>query len=1020
MIHLHTKSCWSLLESPFQVDEIIQCAKRHHKSYAALTDRNTMYGTMEFIKGCFKQGIQPIVGLEVSMDEPFLMNLILLAKNNAGLQDLYALSSLIMTRPEKNQKLSLEEIQTHARNCVVLSAGMEQTIFDLCSHGQNDRLMEILETLENSFEDLYISIAMNDSPRQRQLNTALKACCLQLDIKTCALSRIDYENPEDYRRVQMLQAIEKQTTQNDPALNVLRGRFWRSDEQMAELYDPQDLAATEEIAAKISIRPDLKATGLPVFQNKLGVSSEEYLTSLCKAGLAKRLNHKIPVEYSARLQYELDIILKMGFADYFLIVWDFIREARSRGILVGPGRGSAAGSLAAWCIGITHIDPIKNNLLFERFLNPERISMPDIDTDFPDDRRDEIIDYVYNLYGPGHVAHIVTFSTFKPKMALRDAGRVLRANTRDIDQLCKLVGNQLKITLDEVYEKNKAFQNLVKSKPVLEDLYQQARSIEGLPRHVSLHAGGIVFSSEEITKAAPLVDAGSHVPAVAFTMEHLEELGLIKFDFLGLKNLTIIHNINQMIEASTGRALDLFKLPLDDPQVYALLRTGQTLGIFQLESAGIRNLILQFAPRRFEDIAAILALYRPGPMQNIGLYLEARRNPKARKSLHPLLDDILAETGGIFLYQEQIMKAAQVIGGFSLAQADSLRKAMSKKNHEVMESWKDKFIQGAGQKNIPPEQAENIFDVMERFADYGFNKSHSYAYGLVVYWMAFMKTRYPLQFYACSLQGVISDKNKTSQYLQECRTRKIPVYGVSLNYSGREYSLEGNGIRMPFAVIKSTGTSSSMKILEERTKRGLFKNIYEAFARLLAAGLTSDALESLLYAGAFDEFGFSRQTIQNSFDLLVQYGRMVRVETDEILFAYEAVSPPVLEPVRDDAMNRLAGEQKVCGFYISEHPAIALRRRFTGVLPLEQVRSKSGMVKMIGRIASVHTHKTKNGAMMAFLSLEDEGGRLDAAVMPKLYDALQLELKKDRMVLIEGKKNRPESVLADSINFLTN
>ncbi|MCF0259615.1 MAG: DNA polymerase III subunit alpha, partial [Erysipelotrichaceae bacterium] len=602
MIHLHTRSCYSLLQSPFQPQQIVQAAKRNHMSHAALTDLNTMSGTMAFYHECLKEGIEPVIGLEIETE---VLNegtgLILLAKNEAGLKNLFALSTAACT--SESTKLDFETVKKHSENCIVLSAGDDDWQERLCTEGRLDALIAMLSELDQAFEEFYVSVAVNDSVTARKANQYLKSAARSLSIETTALSRVEYEYPQDVQKLQLMRAIDLQTTIADPKAYARKGRYFRSAQEMEELYEPEDLQTADKIARSIHIRLTDRAA-LPDYQNSKGLPSDEYLTKLCHAGLYKRCRGQVPEDYRKRLEYELDVILKMGFANYFLIVYDFIRHARQQNILVGPGRGSAAGSLVAFCLGITHIDPIAANLLFERFLNPERISMPDIDTDFPDDKRDEVIEYVHDLYGKYHVAHIVTFSTMKARMVLRDVARATGVSVYEADRLCKLIGNAPGMTLERAYRENEKFRRLVDSRQELEQLYKRSLGLEGLPRHASLHAGGIVFSKEPVYRYAPLVNAGSHIPAVQFTMEYLEELGLIKFDFLGLKNLSALENMRQMVSASEKASLDLFKVPLDDPKVYRLLSRADTLGVFQLESAGIRNLLKEYQPARFEDIAA--------------------------------------------------------------------------------------------------------------------------------------------------------------------------------------------------------------------------------------------------------------------------------------------------------------------------------------------------------------------------------------------------------------------------------
>lgn len=1017
MIHLHTRSCSSLLESPIRIEQIIEAAKENHQEYAALTERNVMYSAMSFLHQCQKNAIRPIIGLEARVAlSGSVHSMLLYAKNNRGLSALFQISTQIGTSEQK--EVDAETVREFSEDLIILTSGMDEIFDELIQKNEADQLALLLEEMQTLGADFYVSIALNDSSRQREDNRFLKTIAHSLLIPTVALSRIDYMKEEDAETLRLLQAIDKGKNVMDPSLRVRTQRYWRSAAEMRELYEEDDLNQTDQIASMIDVSLPLPKSTLPEFRREAGdasVSSSEYLRALANAGLKKRLNGKVPEEYRKRLDDELNIILSMGFADYFLIVWDFIRYARKQDILIGPGRGSAAGSLTAYCLGITHIDPIQSGLLFERFLNPERISLPDIDTDIPDDRRDELIAYLGRKYGEHRTAHIVTFATLKARMAIRDTARALSIHTRVADRMCALLGNDPKITLQKAYDENRRFRSFVQSEKAAMELYRQASRIEGLPRHASIHAGGIVISGQRIENYAPLIDLQAQIPAVQFTMEFLEELGLIKFDLLGLKNLSVLQSMNLLIEKRCGRRLDLLHLPLDDPKVYQLLSNADTLGVFQLESDGIRALLRQFRPRRFEDIAAVIALYRPGPMKNISIYLNARNSSSQSQGLHPLLDPILSETGGIFLYQEQIMQSAQIIGGFSLAQADSLRKAMSKKNRQLMDSYRNEFIEGAEARNIEPEKATEIFEVMERFADYGFNKSHSYAYALIVYQMAYIKANYPMEFYLPSLNSAIGSASKTSAWFTECLSRNIRIYPADINLSQDRYVPEDeNGLRIPFNLLKGLGPMVSSRILEERKARGPFTDLYSALARLCAAGLSTSSLEVLIKSGAFDRFGFSRTALLDALDRLVQYARMIRVESDDVLFTFDAVSAPAIENRPESPMERAAMEKEAYGLYISEHPAVIYRKKHPSSLPVSEVKKRQGNVETLGVLKNVKPWKTRKGEPMCFASIEDENGTLDLAIMPDLYGSLSESglLEPGRFLLIRGKKDaRRDSVL---------
>lgn len=724
-----------------------------------------------------------------------------------------------------------------------------------------------------------------------------------------------------------MRAIEKQTTLNNGTLNVSYGRYWRTDQEMEQLYDQDDLDQSDWIASQCNVDFEhLEKSDLPIYKNKLGIDSRSYLIKLCKAGLKKRMNDHIPKIYIDRLEYELSVITKMGFTNYFLIVYDMIRYAKTQNILVGPGRGSAAGSLVAYCLGITHIDPIKNQLLFERFLNPERISMPDIDTDFPDTSRHKIIEYLQAQYGADHVALIVTFSALKAKQALRDVARVKNIPNLEIDSIVRLIPNVPNMNLNKAWNEISAFRSKIQSKASYLDLFHTALKIENLPRHTSQHAAGVVLSQKEIVEVCPIYAGDGTIQSTQFTMDYLESLGLIKMDVLALKNLTTVENILSDLKKTYGLELDIYKLNQNDKKTYALLSSGDTIGVFQFESDGIRSLLRDIRPQTFSDIAIALALYRPGPMENKNVYLANRNHPETIHYLHPLLEPILKETYGIMIYQEQIMQIAQTIGNMTLAQADSLRKAMSKKNKALMDSYEEIFIQGATAQNIKKEIATKIFKTMEHFADYGFNKSHSYAYASLAYAMAYLKANYPLFFYRSLLDSVTGNKEKSADYIFECSKRNVPVLPCSIVSSTDRYCIENNGIRMPFQVLKGIGKTVYDKIIQERKKKP-FQDLYECMARLIACGIKENALITLINAGAFDPLYPSRKTLAENLDQIISYANLVKVEDETLHFDFSVASPPNLIRLEEQVLERAQKEKEVYGFYLSEHPISSLRKK---------------------------------------------------------------------------------------------
>lgn len=1014
MVHLHTRSCYSLLKSPLQVHEIVDAAKEFGFLHVAYTDFHSMYGTMEFWKYAQSKGLHPIIGLELeTVYQEACFHFVLLAKNDDGLQELYALSTLLM----QSQKLEMLEMASKSQNCIVLTAGSSDQLESYIEHQNEEQMIEFLSICKNLWQDFYVSIAMNDSQLRKEYNVLLKKCAKDVGLETVALSRIYYKNKEDVEKLRLLQAIAKQTTLYDKTLTVGNGRYFRSKEEMEKLYDAEDLACSEKIAKQCNVQMSFQKSTLPNFENNLHIDNDHYLFQLAKAGLNKRLNHKVRNNYMQRLEYELSIIIKMGFTNYFLIVWDFIRYARKEGIYVGPGRGSSVGSLVAYCLGITHIDPVQNNLLFERFLNPERISMPDIDIDIPDDQREKMIDYVIGKYHTENVSHIASFTTLKAKQALRDVGRVMEFSTRKIDQLTKALGNDKDLKLASAYQNNRNFARLVNESKETYELFRKASSIEGLPRHVSLHAAGIVISNQAIQKVCPLVQIDQEIKATQFTKDYLEELGLIKMDFLGIRNLSIIDSIVKEIEKKTAKKLELLKLPLNDARTYQLLSNADTLGVFQLESDGIRKLLKQIQPSCFADVAATLALYRPGPMKNIPLYLQSKNHPETIHYIDQRLQPILQESYGVMIYQEQIMQIAQVIGGFTLAQADNLRKAMGKKDAQIMASYRQAFIEGAIKNGCRRKLATELFETMERFAEYGFNKCHSYGYGLIVYQMAYLKANYPLYFYQCILNASLGSEKKTSQYVYECQRKGIAILAPDVNRSEMAYEIENNALRMPLTVLKEVSNRTHKEIEQERQLKP-FEGFVDFVVRITARKVSESNIRTLIYGGALDGFEYNRATMIENLSRTLQYASIVQTFTsEEVLFNYDVASSPRIIRMHENRMEKAKREKEVFGFYLSEHPVQALRMKYPKTILLRDCLSFYGNCEVIGQIMRYHIHKTKTNETMCFLTIEDESGSIDVAIMPKLYQEEKKKIQNQSLLKIRGKKNRPDSILANQIEW---
>ncbi|MEA5018153.1 MAG: DNA polymerase III subunit alpha [Erysipelotrichaceae bacterium] len=1009
--HLALRSSYSLLESTLTIKDIVSLLKDNGFKCAALCDHRVMYASVSFYKECIKNGIKPIIGLEVDIrHEDYESSVYLLAKNNQGYRNLLSCSSFLNCEATY---LTVEQLLHFSNDCVMIlpsEGGMLEP--ELIKEDQS-KLITTLNFFREHHSDFYIGLSSALNSLWRSKNTFLKTICHSLNIKTVMLNKIYYQKPEDFMVLKTLRAIKKSTNIDDQALLNERNYQFLDTESLMPLYQQDDIDESDNIAELCNINIFDHKSSLPIYKKNVSASSKDYLFELCKVGLKKRFeNKKIPISYQKRLNFELSVIFKMNYEDYFLIVWDFIRYARNNGIYVGPGRGSAAGSVVSWSLGITHVDPIFYGLLFERFLNPERISLPDIDIDFPDNRRDEVIKYVAKLYGKDHVAHIATFGTFGAKQAIRDCGRVMNLNTRELDLLAKSIPNGLNISLDTAYNNSKKFKQIVDSDERFIQVYKMAIMIEGLPRHISTHAAGVVMSKEKLTDVVALISVEPDMLSTQVTMEYLEELGLIKMDFLGLRNLTIIDKTLSYIKPKP----DIFKIPLDDQKTYEMISKGDTVGIFQLESEGMKNLIVKMRPNQFTDISTCIALFRPGPMENIPLYLKNRQDPSVVSYLHKDLIPILNETYGVIIYQEQIMQIAQVVAGFSLSKADILRKAMSKKSVEQLTRLKEEFILGCINKGHSQNVGKELYDLILKFANYGFNKSHSVAYALIAYQMAYLKANYPEYFMSCLLDSVIGSEVKTAEYLNECRKCNVFIKPISINHSNENYTFEDGAIRLPFVCIKGVGLSAVKEILSER-ERGLFSDYHEFVARINMRKISKSIIESLIKAGALDEFDISRNSMLKSLDNAINYANLVKIDNpDQNYIDFGLIAKPIILDIADTMMEKLQYEKETMGLYISEHPMITVKRNinYQG-RNINDLKITNERVSLLVNIVKVKHYQAKTGEM-AFVSADDESGMLDLVVLPNQYRKFSNLLVKNKIVLIEGKMDKPQSFVVDMIS----
>lgn len=1017
MIHLHARSSYTLLDSTLTINQLIQRSKELNFSSVVLSDRHVMFGAMEFYQACIQHGIKPIIGLEVTcLIDDENVDFLFLAKNNQGLQNLMRCSSLIS---DGTTMLSFDQLVEFSKDNILIVYGEGGYLEQPLMSENKEECLRRIKHVTTHVDEVFFAISLNDASFWKIKNQMLKQCCKEVGTQTVALSKIYYEHAEDAYLYKVVSGIRLGKTIDDHSLPSIQGRYIRSEEEMQQYYDQEDLDNTDIVGAKCSIDLTEFKTSLPQYHCPEHATAGQYLTQLCIAGLKKRLNDQVSKEYAERLRYELDIIISMHFEDYFLIVWDFILFAKKQGIYVGPGRGSAAGSLVSYCLGITHVDPIEYNLLFERFLNPERISMPDIDTDFPDNRRDEVIDYVYQTYGKEHIAHIVTFGTLGAKQVLRDVGRVLEIPLREIDLLSKAVPYEPKITLMRAYRESVHFKQLIDADKRFTELFRVALKLEGLPRHTSTHAAGIVMSNLPLSHVLPTIQIEQDMVSTQYTMEYLEDLGLIKMDFLGLRNLTIIDDVVNMIHQENPD-FAILHLPQDDQKTLELIRNVDTMGVFQLESDGMKNLLRKMQPTAFDDVVATIALFRPGPMENIPLYLEAKKNPQAITYLHPKLESLLKDTYGVMIYQEQTMQVAQVMAGFTLGKADILRKAMSKKKASDLALLEKDFIDGCIKNGYSDELAHQLFDLIAKFAGYGFNKSHSVAYGLIAYQLAYLKANYPLEFYCCLLNSVIGAENKTAEYLDECRRKSIPILSPSINSSSSQFTIEENGLRFPLLAIKNVGVSAVEEIIDERHSRGEFVDFHDFVARILTRKVNRKMIESLIDAGALDEFKINRKSLIASVEDALRYADLVRIDVgNQSRIDLGLVSKPVLYQIKEDAQERSEREKAVLGFYLGSHPILEIKKRMNETIePLVTLKQRKGFVKGFCGINKIHQHRTKKGDLMAFVNGYDESGDLDLVIMPNLYQHVQPILVKGHYIFFEGKMDEKGSCLANKIKLL--
>ena len=1029
-LHLHTE--YSLLDGAIRIKDLVERAKEFRLPALAMTDHGNLFGAVDFYRQCTHAGIKPIIGCETyvaprsrfekggaEMDEYSSFHLILLARDDAGYRNLLTLvSKAYLEGFYYKPRIDMDLLEQYSGGLIGLSACLKGEIPYYLQKGMIDMARERALAYKHVLgpENFYFEIQANGLPEQEAVNRQLIDLGKELHIGVVATNDCHYLKKEDAKAHEVLLCIQTGKTLKDSTrMKFSTNEFYlKSPEEMAQAFRdvPEALRNSVVIAERCNV--ELRHNNLlPQFETGDGTDAEEFLSRLALEGLARKIGNDAPLVYRERLADELTMIKKMGFTSYFLIVWDFIRHAKSRGIPVGPGRGSAAGSLVSYSLDITEIDPIKYNLLFERFLNPERVSMPDIDIDFCQDRRQEVINYVAGKYGADHVAQIITFGTMKAKAAIRDVGRAMDIPYAEVDRIAKLIPNDPKMTIELALKMEPQLKQAFDADESVRELIMIAMRLEGLNRHASTHAAGVVISPEPLTNYAPLYRNPADESIVTqFEMKALEKVGLLKFDFLGLKTLTVIEKTLEYIKQA-GEELTLQNMPLDDGLTYELLSSGQTAGVFQLESEGMRDILVRMQPNRFEDLIALVALYRPGPMQWIDDFIKRKKGETKVTYIMPQLKDILDETYGIILYQEQVMLIANKIANFSMGQADLLRKAMGKKNAEEMEKQKEVFIRGAVKNGITDKKAKRLFEVMEPFAQYGFNKSHSAAYAYIAYHTAYLKAHYPVAFMAATLTLDMSDSDRIVKSINECRKMKIAMLPPDINLSGREFRVIGNSIRFGLEAVKGVGGAAIEAVLEVRETGGPFMSVEDLLTRVDTRKVNKKVLEGLVKAGAFDSLGISRAAAMDAVSEGLNGGSRSSRNANQVSMFGEEGEEQVAAAADWDEQELLKNEKEALGFYITGHPltrydAVLSRLRAQKTSDLEQVADKADI--LIGGILRAVKKKNvkSSGELMAYLTLEDDEGSVEVIVFSSLYKTIYQLLKKDAVVLVKGSIDKDE------------
>ena len=1026
-IHLRTLSSYSLSESTLKIKNLVNLAKKNQMPAIAITDNNNMFGVFEFSKECVNNNIQPIIGTTINFLDVVINNNIsqitFLVKNEIGYRNLLELSSLSHLGNSNNIGINLSDIKNYSEGLICYVGGEFNPILLLNNEKRKKEIIHLINNFKEIFKNnfLFEIQRINDRRIDEFENDFIKLS-KEFDISLIGTNNIKYADKDDFSAHDALLCVAQKTTINSSQRNTSNENiYFKSSEEMSINFKdiPEITKNNYNVALSCNFFPESTKPKLPEFENNLNLSAENYLLQSSRQGLNKKIidiNKENKNLYIDRLNYENEIIIRMGFAGYFLIVADFVNWAKSKSIPVGPGRGSGAGSLVAWSLGITDLDPLKYDLLFERFLNPERVSMPDFDIDFCQTRRDEVIDYVNNKYGSDCVAHIITFGTLASRAAVRDIGRVLEVPYGEVDSFAKLIpfNPSNPLTLSESIKSEKSLQERISNDERISNIIEVSLKIEGTHRHASTHAAGVVIGHEKLSKVVPLYkDQNTNTNATQFSMKYVEEAGLVKFDFLGLTTLSIIDDCVKLIKKDDINFL-IDEIPLNDSKTYNQLSKGDTVGIFQLESNGMGSVLRQLQPDRFEEIIAVVALFRPGPMDNIPSFCNRKHGREEINYIHLLLKDVLKETYGIIVYQEQVMQIAQVLSNYSLGEADLLRRAMGKKIQKEMDMQKSRFIEGAIKNNLSKKEASKIFDLVDKFAGYGFNKSHAAAYALIAYQTAYLKANFPHEFITATLNYSIDRTDKIILLKQEIERLNITFLKPDINYSNSLFSIENvdniKCIRFGLGAIKGVGIKSISSMIKERNQNGKFKNIIDFMNRVNSDIINKRQLEKLIQAGAFDSIEPNRSKLFLNVPRFVDLFSNKNTNEQSLLFEESEISFNDKNLFQQSSnkwnnLETLSNELEVIGFYFSDHPLNYFPEKF---FEIENINSFNEIIidnmnsaKLAGSVLDIKERSNKDGKKYAFITISEKECQYELTIFSENLSRYRSILKEGNILIFD-------------------